>query len=136
MKQMDIFNSFDNIYGGQDAHMNGSNYQTQPNIYHGEDLYQDGHLVSSSKPNILGGLDIQNADHQQVLSTKANFIGGHDIFNADGSFVGHTTTDGQSFQGMDGSSSTIAHHGNMSTIISMDDPLAHATDAKLPMLIL
>lgn len=135
---MDIFHSFDNAFGGTDTTINGEHYQTQPNLYDGQDLYHNGQLVASSKPNIFGGVDIQDAQHQLTSSTQANLAGGDDVLHADGSLAGHimTTASGQDFHGADGSLVMSTNQGNMSTIISMDDPLAHVNAAQLPTLIL
>jgi len=69
-----------NIFGGQDIYEDGVRTGfTQPNIFGGANLVEDGVVTASSTPNIFGGQDIYE-DGVRTGFTQPNIFGGQDIF--------------------------------------------------------
>jgi hypothetical protein len=136
---MDIFNAFDNAFGGHDFQVDNHSYQTRENIFNGQDIYENGQLVAATKPNIFNGVDMHNSQNELIVSTKSNVFGGHDIVSGHGEFEGYTTHDamGTTFHDPSGTLSTIPFdQSNATTILNYQDPLAHIGSYVLPTLIL
>lgn len=136
---MSIFQSFDNVFGGHDFQIDDQHYHTEENIFGGENIYDNGQLVGSTKENIFGGFDIVDGQHQKIASTQENVFNGENVFDVDGQQLGKVGHEnyGESFSDM---SNSMTHypmdHSNVDTILGYQDPLAHLGDFVLPMLIL
>lgn len=136
---MQIFNAFDNIFGGHDFSVDGHQYHTEDNIFGGENIYEDGKMVANAHSNIFGGQDYYDDKHGVVVTTKSNIFGGHDIYSADHGYEGstHQGIDGINYIDHSGMQSIATHEmGNVTTILSYSDPLAHVGNYILPTMIL
>lgn len=136
---MDIFNAFDNIFGGNSFQLDGNSYETHENIFGGEDIYENGRLVASTHENIFNGEDVVDIDNGLVLSTKGNVFGGHDIFSTHGGYEGYTHEGvlGTEFIDVHGGESFSAiESGNATSILGYSNPLDHVGSYIMPTLIL
>lgn len=136
---MNIFHAFDNAFGGHDFQVDNHSYQIRENIFHGQDIYENGQLVSSTKPNIFNGVDIHNSQNELIVSTKSNIFGGYDIVSGNGEFEGSIIHDatGINYYNQSGVHSMIPiEQSNATTILNYQDPLAHIGSYVLPTLIL
>lgn len=136
---MGIFHAFDNVFGGQNFEIDHESYQTKENIFQGKDVFENGKLVASTKPNIFGGVDMHNTQNELILSTKETVFGGQDIVDGQGRYEGTITQNevGMNYQDHANAFSTITvENGNVSTILNYQDPLAHIGNYVLPTLIL
>ncbi|NLM20823.1 MAG: hypothetical protein GX207_03645 [Peptococcaceae bacterium] len=135
---MDIFQAFDNAFGGHDFQIDNEMYQTRENLIQGQDIYKNGKLVASTKPNMFGGVDMFNSQNEVIVSTHENVMGGQGILSGNGESLGFTTQDamGTTFHDHSGALSMHLEQGNASTILNYQDPLAHVDSYVLPTLIL
>jgi hypothetical protein len=136
---MDIFTAFDNAFGGHDFTVGDHSYQTRENVFNGQDVYEHGQLVASTKSNVFGGVDMHDSHNQLVISTKNNVFGGQDIYSGNGGYEGYTSHDamGTSYHDSSGALTTIPfEQGNAVTLLNYQDPLAHIGSYVLPTLTL
>ena len=137
---MDIFQAFDNIFGGQDYNLDGHQYHTEDNIFGGEDIYEDGDLIANSHGNIFSGEDFYNDDHELIATSKSNIFGGHDIFSTAHGYEGstHPVIGGMDFfyNSGDVQSFDMNDLGNATTILGYSDPLAHVGSYIMPSILL
>ncbi|NMA69483.1 MAG: hypothetical protein GX958_08715 [Desulfitobacterium sp.] len=135
---MDIFQAFDNAYGGHDFQIDSDMYLTKENLLQGQDIYKNGKLVASTKPNPLGGVDLFNPENKLIVSTHENVMEGQNVLSGTGEPLGFTTQDatGTTFHDLSGALSMHLEQGNASTILSFQDPLSHVDSYVLPTLIL
>lgn len=136
---MDIFNAFDNIFGGVSFHLDGNTYDTHENIFGGEDIYENGRFVASTHENIFDGHDVFDSNNELIVSTKSNIFGGHDIFSSHGGYEGYTHDGifGTEFVDVGGHDSfSIFESGNATTILGYSNPLDHVGSYVMPTLIL
>jgi hypothetical protein len=134
---LDIFNAFDNAFGGHDFSIDQSSYHTKENLFNGQDVYQNGQLIASTKQNIFGGVDMYNVQNELLVSTKSNMQGGFHIHSMNG-YEGAISQDsnGTTHHSQAGLVATTFDHGNATTILNYNDPLAHIGSYVLPTLIL
>ena len=61
------------------------------NVFGGETVLQNGHLMGMTKPNLMGGSTFMDSTGQIVGNTAENLNGGVNMADANGSFEGFTT---------------------------------------------
>ena len=76
------------------------NTQSMPNIFGGEDVYHNGHLVHHTEANVMGGENVYDGSFHLQGVTMPNVFGGEDYKSYD----------------------------NVHDIMSYDDPLSHASE--------
>lgn len=135
---MEIFNAFDNIFGGHDYTVNGHNYQSHDNIFGGHDTYEDGKIIESTHDNIFRGHDIYE-NGKLVGSTHGNAFGGQDLYSDNHVYEGstHQNASGISFIDSSGTQTFTTHEmGNITSVLSYSDPLTHVGSYIMPTMIL
>lgn len=125
---------------GYDFHGDAGHVHAENNIFEGHDYIVDGVHVGHSEANIFNGMDHYDANHHLIARTVDNGIGDHYVYSHDG-FEGvfhHDDGGHNSFMDFDGHITHLdtVHDGNVSHIMSYDDPLAHIDGYIMPDLLL
>ena len=164
---MSIFDDFDATYGngtysGMPDGMGGTNIfhdgqivdhmdadgildskefgMSTPNAEGGHDVldYETGRIVSHSEPNVMGGMNIYDADMHLNRVTMPNADGGEDIYDSDMQLEGHTMPNvmgSEDLYAVGSHESTTCFDdaidmGNGDEILSHDDPLKYSADFR------
>lgn len=137
---MDIFDAFDNNFGGHDISVNNHEYHTENNHDLGEIIYEDGKIIGHVQENTCGGNDFYNDRNEVIAHSHENVMGGQDVYSGYNHYEGmvHSNLHGIEYLDNDGGMDIfIAHEmGNASVILGYADPLSHVGSYIMPTMLL